>query len=172
MLAARSATRSTKQRLWLPAGYRGRSPAYTWAAPAAVWSTTERSCRSSPNAASAPVWWGRCLSRSRSSLGGAGAGGGPRRKNQMITVCFIENVDAMGVHTGDSYCTAPMLHHLPELQQQLQRYSYSIVEAIEVIGGTNIQFAHDHNTGRVVVIRDQPAHLALVRPRLQSHRLP
>jgi carbamoyl-phosphate synthase large subunit len=30
-------------------------------------------------------------------------------KNQMITVCFIENVDAMGVHTGDSYCTAPML---------------------------------------------------------------
>ncbi|MEE4313159.1 MAG: ATP-grasp domain-containing protein, partial [Desulfofustis sp.] len=30
-------------------------------------------------------------------------------KNQMITVCFIENVDAMGVHTGDSFCTAPML---------------------------------------------------------------
>ena len=64
-------------------------------------------------------------------------------KNQMITVCFIENVDAMGVHTGDSYCTAPMLTIAPELQQRLQQYSYDIVEAIEVIGGTNIQFAHD-----------------------------
>jgi carbamoyl-phosphate synthase large subunit len=77
-------------------------------------------------------------------------------KNQMITVCFIENVDAMGVHTGDSYCTAPMLTIAPELQQQLQKYSYSIVEAIQVIGGTNIQFAHDPKTGRVVVIEINP----------------
>ena len=37
-------------------------------------------------------------------------------KNQMITVCFIENVDAMGVHIGDSFCTAPMLTIDPELQ--------------------------------------------------------
>jgi len=77
-------------------------------------------------------------------------------KNQMITVCFIENVDAMGVHTGDSYCTAPMLTIAPELQQRLQKYSYDIVEAIEVIGGTNIQFAHDPKTGRVVVIEINP----------------
>ncbi len=77
-------------------------------------------------------------------------------KNQMITVCFIENVDAMGVHTGDSYCTAPMLTIAPELQEQLQKYSYAIVEAIEVIGGTNIQFAHDPKTGRVVVIEINP----------------
>jgi carbamoyl-phosphate synthase large subunit len=77
-------------------------------------------------------------------------------KNQMITVCFIENVDAMGVHTGDSYCTAPMLTIAPELQERLQRYSYSIVEAIQVIGGTNIQFAHDPQTGRVVVIEINP----------------
>jgi carbamoyl-phosphate synthase large subunit len=77
-------------------------------------------------------------------------------KNQMITVCFIENVDAMGVHTGDSYCTAPMLTIAPELQAALQRYSYAIVEAIEVIGGTNIQFAHDPRTGRVVVIEINP----------------
>jgi carbamoyl-phosphate synthase large subunit len=41
-------------------------------------------------------------------------------KNQMITVCFIENVDAMGVHTGDSYCTAPMLTIDEELQERLQ----------------------------------------------------
>jgi len=77
-------------------------------------------------------------------------------KNQMITVCFIENVDAMGVHTGDSYCTAPMLTIDSELQQRLQEYSYDIVEAIQVIGGTNIQFAHDPKTGRVVVIEINP----------------
>jgi carbamoyl-phosphate synthase large subunit len=77
-------------------------------------------------------------------------------KNQMITVCFIENIDAMGVHTGDSFCSAPMLTIAPELQQQLQKYSYDIVEAIQVIGGTNIQFAHDPKTGRVVVIEINP----------------
>ncbi|MBW1858850.1 MAG: carbamoyl-phosphate synthase large subunit, partial [Deltaproteobacteria bacterium] len=77
-------------------------------------------------------------------------------KNQMITVCFIENVDAMGVHTGDSFCTAPMLTIDPELQKRLQKWSYDIVEAIQVIGGTNIQFAHDPKTGRVVVIEINP----------------
>ncbi|HQN19788.1 MAG TPA: carbamoyl-phosphate synthase large subunit, partial [Syntrophobacteraceae bacterium] len=77
-------------------------------------------------------------------------------KNQIITVCFIENVDAMGVHTGDSFCTAPMLTIDPELQKRLQKHSYDIVEAIEVIGGTNIQFAHDPETGRVVVIEINP----------------
>jgi carbamoyl-phosphate synthase large subunit len=77
-------------------------------------------------------------------------------KSQKITVCFIENVDAMGVHTGDSYCTAPMLTIAPELQQKLQKYSYDIVDAIEVIGGTNIQFAHDPETGRIVVIEINP----------------
>ncbi|HOU02116.1 MAG TPA: carbamoyl-phosphate synthase large subunit [Bacteroidales bacterium] len=77
-------------------------------------------------------------------------------KNQMITVCFIENVDAMGVHTGDSYCTAPMLTISEDLQKRLQKYSYDIVEAIEVIGGTNVQFAHDPKTDRVVVIEINP----------------
>ncbi len=77
-------------------------------------------------------------------------------KNQMITVCFIENVDPMGVHTGDSYCTAPMLTIDSPLQKRLQKYSYDIVEAIEVIGGTNIQFAHDPQTDRVVVIEINP----------------
>ncbi|MBS3733010.1 MAG: carbamoyl-phosphate synthase large subunit [Desulfobacterales bacterium] len=77
-------------------------------------------------------------------------------KNQMITVCFIENVDAMGIHTGDSFCTAPMLTISRELQDRLQKSSYAIVEAIEVIGGTNIQFAHNPETGRVVVIEINP----------------
>jgi carbamoyl-phosphate synthase large subunit len=77
-------------------------------------------------------------------------------KNQMITVCFIENVDAMGIHTGDSYCTAPMLTISEELQKRLQKHSYDIVEAIEVIGGTNVQFAHDPKTDRIVVIEINP----------------
>ena len=77
-------------------------------------------------------------------------------KNQMITVCFIENVDATGIHTGDSFCTAPMLTISPDLQEILQEYSYRIVEAIEVIGGTNVQFAHDPLTGRLVVIEINP----------------
>ncbi|MDL2286797.1 carbamoyl-phosphate synthase large subunit, partial [Desulfococcaceae bacterium OttesenSCG-928-F15] len=77
-------------------------------------------------------------------------------KGQKITVCYIENVDAMGVHTGDSFCTAPMLTIAKELQERLQDYAYRIVDAIEVIGGTNVQFAHDPGTGRVVVIEINP----------------
>ena len=77
-------------------------------------------------------------------------------KNQMITVCFIENVDPMGVHTGDSFCTAPMLTISPKLQKRLQDYSYKIVESIGVVGGTNVQFAHDPKTDRVVVIEINP----------------
>jgi carbamoyl-phosphate synthase large subunit len=77
-------------------------------------------------------------------------------KGKKITVCFIENVDAMGVHTGDSYCTAPMLTISPELQARLQDQAYRIVDAIEVIGGTNVQFAHDPRSGRVVVIEINP----------------
>ncbi len=78
------------------------------------------------------------------------------KDNNMITVCFIENVDPVGVHTGDSFCTAPMLTISEELQAQLQEQAYKIVEHIGVIGGTNVQFAHDPKTGRVVVIEINP----------------
>jgi len=77
-------------------------------------------------------------------------------KNQKITVCFIENVDAMGVHTGDSFCVAPMLTVPKELQERMQELSYRIVEAIGVVGGTNIQFAHNLDDGRLVVIEINP----------------
>ncbi len=76
--------------------------------------------------------------------------------NKMITVCFIENVDPMGIHTGDSFCVAPMLTIDETVQKRLQDYSYAIVESIEVIGGTNVQFAHDPKTGRIVVIEINP----------------
>lgn len=77
-------------------------------------------------------------------------------KGKMITVCFIENVDPMGVHTGDSFCTAPMLTISQETQKRLQEYAYKIVERIGVVGGTNVQFAHDPKTGRVVIIEINP----------------
>ena len=78
------------------------------------------------------------------------------KDNNMITVCFIENVDPMGVHTGDSFCVAPMLTISQELQEKLQAQAYKIVEHIGVIGGTNVQFAHDPKTGRVIVIEINP----------------
>ncbi|MFH1622739.1 MAG: carbamoyl-phosphate synthase large subunit [Candidatus Omnitrophota bacterium] len=77
-------------------------------------------------------------------------------KNQKITVCFIENIDAMGVHTGDSFCAAPMLTVPEPLQKKMQDISYKIVEAIGVVGGTNIQFAHNLIDDRLVVIEINP----------------
>lgn len=76
--------------------------------------------------------------------------------NKLIVVCFIENVDPMGVHTGDSFCTAPMLTISKELQERLQEYAFRIVEKIGVIGGTNVQFAHDPVSDRVIVIEINP----------------
>lgn len=74
----------------------------------------------------------------------------------MITVCFIENIDPLGVHTGDSFCSAPMLTISEEVQKRLQEQAYKIVETIEVIGGTNVQFAHDPVSDRIVVIEINP----------------
>ena len=77
-------------------------------------------------------------------------------KNNMITVCFIENIDPLGVHTGDSFCSAPMLTISQEVQDRLQEQAYKIVEAIEVLGGTNVQFAHDPVSDRIIVIEINP----------------
>ena len=77
-------------------------------------------------------------------------------KNQMITVCFIENIDPMGVHTGDSFCSAPMLTISEDVQKRLQEQAYKIVESVQVIGGTNVQFAHDPVSDRIVVIEINP----------------
>lgn len=74
----------------------------------------------------------------------------------MITVCFIENIDPLGVHTGDSFCSAPMLTIPEDVQAELQRQAYKIVEAIEVIGGTNVQFARNPEDGRIIVIEINP----------------
>src|SRR5699024_11251445 len=76
--------------------------------------------------------------------------------NNMITVCFIENIDPMGVHTGDSFCSAPMLTISQDVQDRLKDQAFRIVESIGVIGGTNVQFAHDPKTDRIVVIEINP----------------
>ena len=77
-------------------------------------------------------------------------------EGNMITVCFIENIDPLGVHTGDSFCSAPMLTISEEVQARLQEQAYKIVDKVQVIGGTNVQFAHDPVTDRVIVIEINP----------------
>ncbi len=77
-------------------------------------------------------------------------------KNNMISVCFIENIDPLGVHTGDSFCSAPMLTIAQDVQDELKRQAFKIVEEVEVIGGTNVQFAHDPVSGRIIVIEINP----------------
>lgn len=76
--------------------------------------------------------------------------------NNIITVCFIENIDPLGVHTGDSFCSAPMLTISEECQKRLQEQAYKIVESVQVIGGTNVQFAHDPVSDRIIVIEINP----------------
>ncbi len=76
--------------------------------------------------------------------------------NNIITVCFIENIDPLGVHTGDSFCSAPMLTISEECQKRLQEQAYKIVESVQVIGGTNVQFTHDPVTDRIIVIEINP----------------
>lgn len=77
-------------------------------------------------------------------------------KNRMIAICFIENIDSVGVHTGDSFCAAPFLTINPSLEEKLKEMAFKIVESIGVIGGTNVQFAHNPKTGRVVIIEINP----------------
>ncbi len=77
-------------------------------------------------------------------------------QGNMITVCFIENIDPLGVHTGDSFCAAPMLTISEDLQKRLQEQAYRIVESVQVIGGTNVQFAHDPVSDRIIVIEINP----------------
>ena len=77
-------------------------------------------------------------------------------EGNMITVCFIENIDPLGVHTGDSFCAAPMITVPKEVQKRLEEKSHKIVESVQVIGGTNVQWAHDPKTDRDIVIEINP----------------
>ena len=77
-------------------------------------------------------------------------------EGNMITVCFIENIDPLGVHTGDSFCSAPMLTISEEVQKRLQEKSHKAVDSVKVIGGCNVQWAHDPKTDRDIIIEINP----------------
>ncbi len=77
-------------------------------------------------------------------------------ENNIITVCFIENIDPLGVHTGDSFCSAPMLTISKDVQDRLEEQAHKIIESVEVIGGSNVQFAHDPVSDRIIVIEINP----------------
>ena len=77
-------------------------------------------------------------------------------EGNMITVCFIENIDPLGVHTGDSFCSAPMLTLSEEVQKRLQEKSHKVVDSVKVIGGCNVQWAHDPKTDRDIIIEINP----------------
>jgi len=77
-------------------------------------------------------------------------------KNNMITICTIENIDPMGVHTGDSFCAAPMQTISEDVTKRLEEKSHRIVEAVQVVGGTNVQWAHDPVSDRDIIIEINP----------------
>jgi carbamoyl-phosphate synthase large subunit len=75
----------------------------------------------------------------------------------VVIICSIENLDPMGVHTGDSITVAPAQTLSDKEYQQLRDYSIAIIREIGVdTGGSNIQFAVDPATGKVIVIEMNP----------------
>jgi carbamoyl-phosphate synthase large subunit len=79
------------------------------------------------------------------------------RADNCIIVCSIENLDPMGVHTGDSITVAPALTLTDKEYQQMRDYSFAILREIGVdTGGSNVQFAVDPQTGRMTVIEMNP----------------
>jgi carbamoyl-phosphate synthase large subunit len=74
-----------------------------------------------------------------------------------IIICSIENIDPMGVHTGDSVTVAPALTLTDKEYQVLRDASLAVLREIGVdTGGSNVQFAVCPNTGRVIVIEMNP----------------
>lgn len=93
-------------------------------------------------------------------------------EGNMITVCFIENIDPLGVHTGDSFCSAPMLTISEEVQQRLQEKSHKVVDSVKVIGGCNVQWAHDPKTDRDIIIEINPRTSRSSATCFKSDRIP
>ncbi|GGD40001.1 carbamoyl-phosphate synthase large chain [Malaciobacter pacificus] len=79
------------------------------------------------------------------------------RKDNCIIVCSIENLDPMGVHTGDSVTIAPALTLTDKEYQDMRNASFAILREIGVdTGGSNVQFSICPNTGRMIVIEMNP----------------
>ncbi|HEX8959846.1 MAG TPA: carbamoyl-phosphate synthase large subunit, partial [Solirubrobacterales bacterium] len=79
------------------------------------------------------------------------------RNDNVVIVCSIENVDPMGVHTGDSVTVAPAQTLSDRLYQELRDQAIRVIRAVGVeTGGSNIQFAVDPQSGEIVVIEMNP----------------
>src|SRR5881275_3335625 len=79
------------------------------------------------------------------------------RRDNVVIVCSIENVDPMGVHTGDSVTVAPAMTLTDREYQRMRDTAIAIMRAVGVdTGGCNIQFAVEPRTGRMVVIEMNP----------------
>ena len=79
------------------------------------------------------------------------------RNDNVVIVCSIENLDPMGVHTGDSVTVAPQMTLSDEAYQELRDASVAIIRAVGVeTGGSNIQFARSRETGEIRVIEMNP----------------
>ena len=94
-------------------------------------------------------------------------------RGNAVVVCSIENLDPMGVHTGDSWTIAPQQTLPDAMYQQLREAAFATARAVGVAtGGANVQFAVDPSSARVPRDRDEPARLALLGARLEGDRLP
>jgi carbamoyl-phosphate synthase large subunit len=79
------------------------------------------------------------------------------RADNVVIVCSIENLDPMGVHTGDSLTVAPQMTLSDEAYQELRDAAAAVIRAVGVeCGGSNIQFARDRVTGEIRVIEMNP----------------
>ena len=95
------------------------------------------------------------------------------RNDNVVVICSIENVDPMGVHTGDSVTVAPAQTLTDRLYQELRDQALRVIRAVGVeTGGSNIQFAVDPRDRRGRGDRDEPARVALIGARLEGDRVP
>lgn len=78
------------------------------------------------------------------------------RYNNKTIVCEIENIDPVGVHTGDSVCVSPFITVSESIKEQIKTYSKEIVEKLNIVGGCNIQYAYNSETNELLVIEVNP----------------
>ena len=93
--------------------------------------------------------------------------------DNVVIVCSIENLDPMGVHTGDSVCVAPQQTLTDKQYQALRDQAIAVIRAVGVeTGGSNVQFAVNPRHRRDRRDRDEPARVALERAGQQGDRVP
>ena len=93
------------------------------------------------------------------------------KKDNCIIVCSIENVDPMGIHTGDSVTIAPALTLTDKEYQVMRNASIAFLRKIGVeTGGSNVQFAINPKNGRMVVIEMNPRAVSYTHLTLPTNR--